>query len=81
LLARQPQAQLILMGSEAFYDEVKKVAAALTADARRPVLTLHFGDLELSSCNFHPSTKDDEMLAASLQALLDQHPDVWSGAL
>jgi len=81
LLARQPQAQLVLMGSDSFYDEVQKVAAALKADARRPVLTLHFGDLELSSCNFHPSAKDDEMLAASLQALLDRHPDVWNGAL
>ena len=80
LLARQPQAQLILMGSDAFYGDVQKVAAALNVDARRPVLTLHFGNLDFSGCHAHPSTKDDETLAASLQALLDQHPEVWGDA-
>jgi len=80
LMARQPQAHLILMGSDLFYDQVQQIAATLNQDARNPVVTLHFAGLEMSGCDHHPSVKDDRTLAASLQALLDQHPDYWNGA-
>jgi lysophospholipase L1-like esterase len=76
LMTKQPQAHLILMGSDAFYDQVQQIAASLP----RPVATLHFGGLEMTGCDYHPSLKDDRTLAASLQALLDQHPDYWNGA-
>jgi hypothetical protein len=68
------------MGSDLFYDQVEQIAATLNQDARNPVLTLHFGGLDMSGCDFHPSTKDDHTLAASLQTLLDQHPDYWNRA-
>ena len=80
LMVRQPQAHLILMGSDLFYDQVQQIAATLNQDARNPVVTLHFAGLEMSGCDYHPSVKDDRTLAASLQALLDQHPDYWNGA-
>jgi len=76
LMAKQPQAHLILMGSDAFYDQVQQIAAMLP----RPVATLHFSGLEMTGCDYHPSLKDDRTLAGSLQALLDQHPDYWNGA-
>lgn len=77
LMRSQPQARLILMGSDAFYDDVQKVAATLNQTTARPVLTLRFSGLELTACDYHPSLKDHKMLAASLQGLLDQHPDFW----
>ena len=79
LMARQPQAHLILMGSDLFFDQVQQVAATLNQDAHHPVVTLQFTGLDKSGCNYHPSVKDDRTLAASLQALLDQHPDYWNG--
>jgi len=79
LMAKQPQAHLILLGSDQFYDQVQQIAATLNQDARNPVTTMHYGGLELTACNYHFSVKDDRTLAASLQALLDQHPDYWNG--
>jgi lysophospholipase L1-like esterase len=78
LMARQPQAHVILMGSDAFFGDVQQVATALNRDAHQPVLTLHFGNLELTGCDYHPSLKDHQMLAASLQALLAQHSEFWN---
>jgi len=80
LMAKQPQAHLILMGSDQFYDQVEQVATTLNKDARNPVITLQFGGLEATGCNYHPSVKDDRMIAASLQILLDRHPDYWNEA-
>ena len=80
LMARQPQAHLILMGSDLFYDQVEQIAATLNRDAHQRVATLHFSGLEMTGCDYHPSLKDDRTLAASLQAVLDQHPDYWNGA-
>jgi len=80
LMARQPQAHLILMGSDLFYDQVQQIAATLNQRARNPVVTLPFAGLEMTGCDHHPSAKDDRALTASLQALLEQHPDYWNGA-
>jgi lysophospholipase L1-like esterase len=80
LMAKQPQAHLILMGSDLFYDQVQQIAATLNRNARNPVTTLHFGGLDMDGCHSHPSVKDDRTVAASLQALLDLHPDLWNGA-
>jgi lysophospholipase L1-like esterase len=80
VMARQPQAHLILMGSDRFYDQVQQIAATLNQDAKYPVVTLHFGGLDMDGCHHHPSTKDDRTEAAALQALLEQHPDYWGGA-
>ena len=79
LMTKQPQAHLILMGSDLFYDQVQQIAATLNRGAGNPVITLHFGGLDMDGCHFHPSVKDDKTVAAALQALIDQHPDYWNG--
>jgi lysophospholipase L1-like esterase len=80
LVAKQPQAHLILMGSDLFYDQVQQIAATLNQNARNPVITLHFGGLDMDGCHFHPSVKDDKTEAAALQTLIGQHSDYWNGA-
>lgn len=80
LMAKQPQAHLILMGSDLFYDQVQQIAATLNQTARNPVITLHFGGLDMDGCHFHPSVKDDKTEAGFVQALIDQHPEYWNGA-
>ncbi len=80
LMAKQPQAHLILMGSDLFYDQVQQIAATLNRQARNPVVTLHFGGLDMDGCHFHLSVKDDKTEAGFVQALIDQHPDYWNGA-
>jgi lysophospholipase L1-like esterase len=79
LMAKQPQAHLVLMEGGAFQGDVEQVAATLNADAPGRVLTLPVGPMELTACHYHPSLKDQKMMADGLQALLDQHPDIWSG--
>ena len=80
LMAKQPQAHLILMGSDLFYDQVEQIAATLNKDGHHPVITLQFGGLDMDGCHFHPSVKDDKTVAAALQALIGQHPSYWNGA-
>ncbi len=63
LMAAQPQAQLILMGSDPFYGDVEQVAATVNANAGKPVVPLQFETLELTGCNWHPSLKDHRDLA------------------
>jgi lysophospholipase L1-like esterase len=80
LMERQPQARLILMGSDAFIDEVRQVAAAIGKAGGREVRALRFGELENTGCNYHPSMKDHEALAALLEQALRGEADLWSRA-
>jgi lysophospholipase L1-like esterase len=66
LMAAQPQARLILMKSDAFATDVDAVARGLGPRVR----TVAFGGLELSGCDWHPSRKDHERLAALIEPLL-----------
>jgi lysophospholipase L1-like esterase len=65
LRARQPQARFILMGSDLFFAEVERVAAALAGEAR--ISTLRFTGLDYGGCHSHPSLADDRKLAALLE--------------
>lgn len=76
LLARQPQARFILMGSD-FYSEVEQVAAALAPAARARVTTLRFGELQLTGCDYHPSVADDRTLAALIEGAIDRLDLGW----
>lgn len=78
LMARQPQAHLVLMGGDNFYPEVQQVAAAFDQEAPGRVLTQHVGAMELTACHSHPSLKDQRMMANSLRGLIDQHPEIWA---
>jgi len=77
LVSRQPQARLILMGSDAFIGDVNQVAAALGRPGGHEVLTLRFGDLEMTGCNFHPSAKDHQVLAGLIEKALERWPVLW----
>ena len=79
LRAKQPQARFVLMGSDAFFEEVSRIAAAVNAGGPRRATPLRFGGLELTGCDWHPSLADHRHLAASLQAALAADPDVWGG--
>ncbi len=77
LMARQPQARLVLMGGDTFFDDVRAVAAGLDRRSAPKVTAVRFGDLEVTGCNYHPSLADHEKLAALLQGVLDRQPDLW----
>jgi lysophospholipase L1-like esterase len=78
LLARQPQARFILMGSD-FYPEVEQVAAALDPAARARITTLRFGELQLTGCDYHPSVTDDRTLATLIEGAIDRFGLGWKG--
>ena len=68
LLAKQPQAKLVLMGSDVFYPDVTRIADVLGKVAPGRVSAVHFTGLDLGGCDWHPSLKDHQRLAALLQA-------------
>ncbi|MBO9715089.1 MAG: lipase [Sphingomonas sp.] len=64
LMATQPQARFVLMGADAFYGDVQQVAIALATPER--VRTLHTPALELTACDWHPSLKDQQVMAEAV---------------
>jgi lysophospholipase L1-like esterase len=68
LLAKQPQARLILMGSDVFYPDVAHIADVLGTAAPGRVSSVHFTGLGLGGCDWHPSLSDHQRLADLLQA-------------
>jgi lysophospholipase L1-like esterase len=75
LLARQPQARLLLMGSDAFIEDVRQVASALNPDRARATV-LPFGGLELTGCDWHPSLEDHRRLAAEVEQAIRAEPSL-----
>lgn len=71
LRTRQPQAAIILMGSELFYPKVEQVASRLKRTGIRRIVTLRFGGLDLGGCDYHPSQKDHQKLAVQLKGAID----------
>ena len=78
LLAKQPQARLILMGSDPFFGEVRQVAEAVNRGGRPRAQVVRFGGLELTGCDWHPSLEDHRRLAASLETVIAAEPKFWS---
>ena len=77
LMAKQPQAHLVLMGGDNFQAEVEQIAATLNGERPGQVLTLPVGVMEHTACHYHPSLKDQKMMADGLQSLLERHPEIW----
>jgi lysophospholipase L1-like esterase len=67
LMPAQPQARLVLMGGPTFAADVEAVAKGLASPRVR---TVRFDGLALDGCDWHPSLKDHEKLAALLAPLL-----------
>lgn len=62
----------ILMGSDAFIDEVVKVAADLKRRGVERVSTVRFSGLDLAGCDYHPSLADEKIFAELLQREIDR---------
>lgn len=73
----QPQARFVLMGSDAFYPEVERVAASLDRSLKAQVTTLRFSGLDLAGCDWHPSLADHRRLADLLGEAIERLPGLW----
>jgi len=78
LMARQPQARFLLMGTDPFFPDVAQVAAELNRNAARPVLTLHYGDLQLTGCDYHPSLADHRAIAELVTGAIGRIGGLWN---
>jgi len=77
LMARQPQARLLLMGHDPFFADVELVAAELNRGAARPVVTLHYGNLDLTGCDWHPSLADHRAIVDLLAGAVGRIERLW----
>ena len=77
LAARQPQAHFLLMGHDPFFPDVALVAAALNRGATRPVAPLHYGELQLTGCDWHPSLADHRAIAELVAGAIGRIEGVW----
>lgn len=77
LRTRQPQARFLLVAHDSFAAEMEQVAATLNGDQRAPVVTLHFGALERSGCDWHPSLADHRALADLVLAAIGRIDGLW----
>jgi lysophospholipase L1-like esterase len=62
-----PGARFILMGSDQFIGDVRKVAAELESASAGNVRAVRFGELDLLGCDWHPSLADNRKLANLLE--------------
>ena len=72
LSRRQPQARFVLMGGDDFIADVRAVAAEHNRQSPGRATVVHFGKLELTGCDWHPSLEDHRQLAAQLAQELIQ---------
>ena len=78
LRARDPQARFVLMASDAFLAEVRRVEQALDpAAAPGRVAVVRFGELDLKGCDFHPSLADDRRMATLLTTAITDLAPGW----
>jgi lysophospholipase L1-like esterase len=64
---KHPQARFILMGSDAFIDDVRQIASLLRLSPGVAVRAVQFSELDLMGCDWHPSLADHRKLAELLQ--------------
>lgn len=71
LTRRQPQAKFILMGGDAFLEDVRQVAGAVNRVTPGLVTVVPFTGLDLQGCDWHPSLADEAVLADLVSAEID----------
>ena len=80
LRTRYPHAFFILWATDAADGEIQaeaqKVSRQLNAAGDTRVAFISVTGLAMSACHWHPSTKDDEVVAAKLIDFIDQHPQL-----
>jgi lysophospholipase L1-like esterase len=72
-----PNARFILLGSDLFYAELQKVAAALNKGAAPPVSTVQVAGMDLQACDWHPSLSDHQLMAGLVDKEI-QRLGVWN---
>ena len=77
LLQRDPQAHVVLMAAANYAPDVEAVASTLNRDDPQRVRVLHYGGLELTGCDWHPSAGDHQALAASLLTTIEGIDGLW----
>ena len=77
LMARQPRARFLLVAHERFAPDVEQVAATLNAGNGPPVVTLRYGELERTGCNWHPSLADHRALAELVLGAIGRMDGLW----
>lgn len=70
LRVAQPQARLLLLGTDTFYGEVARVAAELGGH----VATLKLPPLERTGCDWHPDLADHRLMADRVEAAIKVVP-------
>jgi lysophospholipase L1-like esterase len=78
LRARQPRARFLLVAHDSFATEMEQVAATLDGDGRGSVATLHYGALERTGCDWHPSLADHRALADLVLAAIRRIDGLWN---
>jgi len=68
LRSKYPRARFLLMGSDRFIGEVRRVADDLNKGSGQPVRIVQFGGLDLQGCDWHPSLADHQRLANLIES-------------
>ena len=81
LRTRYPDTYFILWATDAADGEIQaeaqKVSHQVQAGADSRVTFIAVKRLDMSGCHWHPSAKDDEVIAGKLIEFIDQHPEAW----
>jgi len=81
LRSRYPHAFFILWATDAADGEIQaeaqKVSRQLNADGDTRAAFIPVNGLAMSACHWHPSTGDDEIVAAKLVDFIDRHSPLW----
>jgi lysophospholipase L1-like esterase len=81
LRAGNPNAYFILMATDGANGEIQaevgKVLSRLRADGENKIDFIPMNALAMTGCHYHPSTADDQSVAASLIRFIDSHPQLW----
>lgn len=73
---RYPRARFVLMGAENFIGEVEAVASAAKGRGL-DVTALKIPALELTACDWHPSLKDNQIMADLVQRPVERMSGLW----
>jgi lysophospholipase L1-like esterase len=81
LRARHPDAYFILWATDLAEGEIQaeaqKVSSQMQTSGDTRVAFIAVNGLAMSGCHWHPSAKDDEVVAGKLIEFIEQHPQVW----
>ena len=81
LREKNPKAHFILNASTKFDGEIKtqveKVVSDLKAEGETKIDSVFFDGLEYAGCHYHPSVKDDELVATLLIEKIAANPKWW----